>query len=219
MVKQLRRACGTIHLGHIDPEYYAELPQDAEDKEQFFNEYLDFLIPHLDESNGYRAGAFALEYGEKTGRLHVQFYVEFQSSSPKRLTTLVKEWRLTVPEVFDTVRSAKGSWNYCAGQGDYEDKGGVIRRYVFGEPLLFGTDKRTGLAEMVTMVIDGASLKEIMLSDPYAWSIHRARIYQLYLDWNNMSNLNPQGRQGGPIVGFSSVSADRQEEWERRQKE
>ena len=200
MVKQLRRATGTIHIGHIDEAYYDERP-DINDREEFFSQYLDYLIPHLTEENGYRAGAFALERGEKTGRVHIQFYVEFMSSSPKRLSTLCREWRLGVPEVFDKVRSAKGAWNYCAGLEDYADKF-AFRRHVFGEPVLFGTDSRTNLRDLVALALEGAPLREIMMSDPYAWCIHRGRIVSLWMDLHRPSGF--MDGDDSPMKGFEN---------------
>lgn len=174
-IVQLRRATGTIQYGHLDADEYDNL-----------EDYWERL-PKLLTDERLSAGAFALEIGSKTNRLHIQFYIEF--SDRLRTQTLRNIFDLHLPKheaCFRRVMDAQGSWDYCSGTGRYSDKDNEDT-HVFGDPKLFGESKSANLRQMVQMVIEGDTLLEIMKADPYAWTVHRHRIVQFWHDWNGSS--------------------------------
>lgn len=162
----LRRSFGTIHEGH--------LPEGISLEEYYYNN-LDLVFF---ESKGYTAGAFALEVGEATNRMHIQFYVEH---SRKRPSTLAKDFGLSTPAVFDRVKDAQGAWNYCTGTGSHKGKE-AISRFEFGSPKLHGDTHRADLKLMVSLIIDGSHPVEILKEYPYAYCVHRRRIWDLWRD-------------------------------------
>lgn len=176
---QLRRATGTIQYGHLDVDFYDDI-----------HDYWERL-PILAGDDRITAGAFALERGEKTGRVHIQFYIEFRDRL--RTQTLRSIFDLFEPkheQAFRRVINAQGSWNYCVGEGPrYQDKD-AIDRYQFGNPILYGSSDGPGkLQDLVNMVIEGDSLTTIMKADPYAWAVHRTRIVPFFHDWNGNTDL------------------------------
>tara|TARA_Y100000588_G_scaffold381711_1_gene467853 strand:- start:80 stop:622 length:543 start_codon:yes stop_codon:yes gene_type:complete len=166
----VRRSFGTIHHGH--------LPPDVPSLDDYWNELEGKL-----QGNGYTAGAFALEEGSATKRKHIQFYVEH---SRKRTSTLANEFGVTTEAVFDRVRDAQGSWNYCTGTGTHEDKP-ALDRFVFGTPKLHGDTQRADLKLMVSLIIDGMSPQQILKEYPYAYTVHRRRLWDLYRDLNDVN--------------------------------
>ena len=164
---QLRRAFGTIHEGHCHEGW------------DVANLFL-FLKTHLDTEQ-YPAGSFALELTEE-GNQHIQFYVECRT--PKRPSTMAKEFFVTQPAVFDVVRNAQGSWDYCTGTGTHEGKP-ALDRFDFGNPILYGGTARADLKMLVDLVIGGATLTEIMKGNPYSYCVHRSRIQNFYHDWHD----------------------------------
>ena len=161
----LRRSTGTIHSGHL-PE--------GIDMKQYW-ELFTKTVPSLEK---YNAGAYALEL---TGNdnLHIQFYLEHDR---KRTSTLARDLGLSTEYVFDKVKSARGSWEYCSGTGKYAEKPAVARGS-FGDPILYGDDQRADLQHLVACIIDGATLNEIMKQYPYAWCVHRDRLIKFSQDW------------------------------------
>jgi len=167
----VRRSFGTIHFGHL-PEKYADV-----------DEYYDDLLRVLNwTERGYTAGAFALEEGTEKKRRHIQFYVEH---SRKRPSTLAKDFGVSTGAVFDFVRDAKGSWDYCTGTGTHEGKE-AIDRFEFGTPKLHGDTHKADLKLMVSLILDGMNPYEILKAHPYAYCVHRSRIWHLYKDLKNM---------------------------------
>ena len=162
----VRRSFGTIHAGHL-PE--------GKDLDSYW--YLLMKVTNWSE-RGYTAGAFALERGSETQRRHIQFYVEH---SRKRPSTLAKDFGLTTGAVFDRVRDANGSWCYCTGTGHHEGKE-AIDRFEFGTPKLHGDTHKADLKLMVSLILDGMSPLEILKEYPYAYTVHRRRIWNLYGD-------------------------------------
>lgn len=174
----LRRSFGTIHAGHVCKEY--DLAQWS-DPEASLKEYWEWLITAqftLSQS-GINAGAFSLERGTKTGTLHIQFYIEHDR---KRPSTLASNFRLTSGYPFDRVRDAKGSWGYCSGTENGKPKEGVEALFSFGEPKLHGDASRADLKTLVNLIVEGTSPAEILRKFPYAYTVHRRRIWDLYLD-------------------------------------
>lgn len=178
---QLRRATGTIQYGHLDSEIYESM-----------NQYWEEALQPILAQSVFTAGAFALERGEKTNRLHIQFYVEFDDRL--RTSTLRNLFDLFLPKhsaAFQRVIDAQGSWDYCTGTGRYADgkSGEVEDRYQFGTPKLYGPKEGTSLRRLVGMVMDGSTLKEIMTEEPYAYCVHRSRITAFWMDWNGHSHI------------------------------
>lgn len=162
-----RRSFGTIHAGH--------LPEDGLDTlDDLFGHLMVALAGHKD----YTAGAFALEEGSATKRRHIQFYVEH---SRKRPSTLAREFNVSTGAVFDRVRDAAGSWAYCTGTGAHADKE-AIDRFQFGEPKLHGDTQRADLKLMVSLILDGLGPLDILAEYPYAYCVHRKRIWDLWRD-------------------------------------
>lgn len=181
MTLQLRRAFGTIHVGHLGPEWFEDdVPLDGEDHpaalglESYFLHLSNILPAHPDIF----AGAFALEEGAKHGRLHIQFYFECK---PKRINTLANLFGLSTPAVFDIVKDAAGAWEYCSGTGRHEDKEAEAR-FTFGTPKLAGSSAKADLKMLVDLVLAGDTLNEICKAYPYAWCVHRDRLLKFYRD-------------------------------------
>lgn len=145
------------------------------------------------ESNGYHAGAFALEEAPTTGSIHIHFYVEH---TQKTAWNLSKFFGVTQEAVFyDTVRSAKGSWNYCTGEAKHEGKA-ALDRWEFGEPILWGRDDQdSSLKWCVDQIIGGSHPVDILRQNAYAYAVHRSRIWALHHD---VTELERSGTVKGP---------------------
>lgn len=164
---QLSRSTGTIQQGHVADEQL--------DIEAYFY-YLQETLPTLEWIH---AGAFALEIGEKTHRKHIQFYMEHDRKRPR---TIAKRMGITTEFAIRTVISASGSWDYCTGTGRYENKTGVVDRFSFGEPILTDTGNKADLKMLVGLIVTGSTPKDILMEHPYAYTVHRRRIWDLFLD-------------------------------------
>lgn len=184
-MKMVRRSFGTIHAGHLPEDFEGSL-------DDFFYD----LLHARPLGDDYTAGAFALEEGGETMRRHIQFYVEH---SRKRPTTLARDFGLTTGAVFDYVRDAKGAWDYCTGTGTHAGKP-AIERFQFGTPKLHGDTQKADLKMMVGLLLDGMTPYEILESHPYAYCVHRSRIWNLYNDLAD-SQL-PQDQRVGRMIGW-----------------
>ena len=183
-MKMVRRSFGTIHAGHLPEEFEGDL-----------DDYYWTLCQGFDWED-YTAGAFALEEGGETMRRHIQFYVEH---SRKRPAALARDFMLTTGAVFDYVRDAKGAWDYCTGTGTHAGKP-AIERFQFGTPKLHGDTQKADLKMMVGLLLDGMTPYEILESHPYAYCVHRSRIWNLYNDLAD-SQL-PQDQRVGRMIGW-----------------
>ena len=170
---QLSRCTGTIQQGHVADE--------TMDIEAYFY-YLQETLPSLEWIH---AGAVALEVGEKTNRTHIQFYLEHDR---KRPSTIAKRIGISTEFAIRTVISATGSWDYCSGSGRYENKTGVIDRFSFGEPLLTETGNKADLKMLVSLIVTGSTPQDILKEHPYAYTVHRQRIWNLYLDLKDIES-------------------------------
>lgn len=183
VMKRTRRSVGCIHLGHLPEEYRDEGMATA--MEIYWNE-----IEQKDWSGeGYTAGAFAMEEAPSTGAIHIHFYVEH---SQKAATTLCRQFGLTQPAVFyDTVRSARGSWDYCTGAGKHEMKE-AMARFDFGTPTLWGgSENDASLKWCVDRILAGSHPTDILRENAYAYTVHRQRIWYL---WADLTHLESHGR-------------------------
>lgn len=177
----VRRSFGTIHTGHLPEDFLLSAEKDQPGIASI-DAYFEMLKDGWDWE-GYTAGAFALEEGTEKKRRHIQFYVEH---SRKRPSTLAKDFALTTGAVFDRVRNAKGSWDYCTGTGTHEDKP-ALDRFEFGTPKLHGDTQRADLKLMVGLVLDGHTPFDILKEYPYAYCVHRKRVWDFYLDLMDMA--------------------------------
>ena len=128
----------------------------------------------------YTSGALALEVAPTTGTIHIQGYLEHKR---KRFATIASDLLCITTNGISVVNNAQGSWNYCAGLGEYEDKP-VLARLTWGEPKLHGSvEPKAELKKMVQQIIDGASLTQVMKANPYGWAVHRDRLIRFHDDW------------------------------------
>ena len=187
-----RRAFGTIHLGHILDESYSEMAKkNAGDYEipmtLFFDEIKKKSYPRL-----FRAGAFALEVGSQSNRIHIQFYIELKQA---RSWSWYEKQFGVLSTCFQKVRDAPGAWRYCTGQDG--DKTGVLELWSFGDPVLHGsTESKADLKQCVAWIVDGYHPTMILREHPYAYCVHRARIWAL---WNDIQRLEKTGKLDSPI--------------------
>ena len=172
---QLKRCFLSIHQGMLNPPYI-----DWADNETAMVSYWDELTTRLRSKKYFTAGALALERAPKTGTLHIQGYLEHDR---KRLTTIASHLMCNLTNGISVVKDAQGSWNYCAGLGEYETKSAVAR-LTWGEPRLHGSVQNADLKAMVQAIIDGAQLEDLMKSNPYAWCVHRDRLIKFSNDWH-----------------------------------
>lgn len=175
----LRRSFGTIHGGN--------LIEGSPPIREFFVE----LEARLSQDDRITAGAFALEETKK-GNLHIQFYVEHSRMRP---STLMGVFEVANEAVFDLVRDASGSWAYCSGTGAHEAKPAEAR-FSFGTPKLHGDTQRADLKMIVGLIMDGAHPLQILREYPYAYTVHRARLWNL---WRDLDYLEKYGTLRDPI--------------------
>jgi len=176
---QLKRCFGTINVGNL------LLGNVVPTEKHLRNLYSYYKSKFNWTESGYTSGAMALERGD-TGNLHIQLYLEH---SAKRFRTLAND--LGVQEfVFQRVRDAKGSWEYCTGTGAHEGKA-AYDRFHFGTPKLHGDSSKADLKMLVGLVIEGVKLEEIVQKHPYAWTVHRSRLMAFYHDWHKVKDGSP----------------------------
>jgi len=184
---QLRRCFGTMHLNHVNPDIYGDYSKYADDNyETYWRSVLEQLKQRLAKAKGYHSGAFALELGDVTQRIHIQFYVEH---TPKRFQTLARDFGVLHEEVFQTVIDAKGAWEYCTGLGKHVEKF-AFARFTFGTPKLAGSREKIALTDLVNLYISGVELHKIMKLHPYAYCVHRDRLRKFADDWTLWENRN-----------------------------
>ena len=164
---QLSRSTGAIFAGSLTPNHLTV--------EEYFYDLVERILP---SSKWIHAGAFALEICPTTKKPHVQFYME---NDRKRPRTQAKLLELSNPQVFRIVRRPASSWDYCTGQGRHEGKP-ALDRFSFGEPLLTETGDKADLKMLVGLIVEGTSPQEILKEHPYAYTVHRRRIWDLWFD-------------------------------------
>lgn len=191
---QLKRSFGTINVGNI----LVKSPKVQPHSEALLRGLYSYYKEKFNwKEHGYNAGALALERGE-TGNLHIQLYLEHDK---KRFRTLSND--LDVQEyVFQRVRDAKGSWEYCTGTGSHEDKV-AIDRFHFGTPKLHGDSSKADLRMMVNLIMEGVSISEIIKQHPYAWCVHRSRLMDFRRDWTAVQN--GEKIEGVTMYGFDGL--------------
>ena len=177
---QLRRCFITIHHAHLDRDVYGTLTNNGLDKsEENWIMIFDKMINRIGKAAGIEAASFALEMGEKLGRIHIQGYMEHK---PKRLNTLASALGV-MTTCFDIVKDAKGSWDYCSGINAHEGKF-AFKRWQIGKPKLHGSLEKIVLSDLVNLYISGIDLRTIMRKHPYAYCVHRDRLKKFAEDWD-----------------------------------
>lgn len=182
MEGQLKRCTGAIWPGHL-----------SEDTTEYdLDDFFDHMIVVVEKDPRFLGGAFALERGEKDGNLHIQYYLEHK---PMRLRTIGQALGLAGGDAISKVRhSAKGAYDYCGGFGEYYEKE-AIRRHVFGEVKLWGSGigQKSDLAGCVEFIMNGNNPYQLLKENPYAYAVHRRRIWDLYLDLTELARTHPGG--------------------------
>ena len=124
--------------------------------------------------------------------MHIQGYVELKQA---RSWTWFENTLGVMLTCFQVVHDAQGSWDYCSRSGRYEDKGGVLETYCFGEPVLHGgSESKADLKKCVGLIIAGYHPTHILRDHPYAYTVHRSRIWAL---WNDLQELERTGTVSG----------------------
>lgn len=176
--KRVRRAFMTMNVGHI-----GQVTQESSDA--FMKAKFEDLTKMEPPAN-VRAIALALEKGEKTGNWHIQGYVELRAG---RSYAYYANLFNCMETAFSEVKDAAGSWQYCTGTGKHEGKQGVHDRWTYGEPALYGgKESRADLRKCVELIVDGNHPTFILKHYPYAYTVHRTRIWRLYVDLRELKN-------------------------------
>ena len=185
---QLKRCSGAIWPKHL-PAIFLDGDQDGEVEP--IELYFDHMAIQLSENDKMLGGALALEVGEEHGNLHIQYYLEHK---PMRLATIGRELGLKGGDAITRIKhSAKGAYDYCAGLGEYANKEGVLKRFVFGEVKCWGSGpdgRKADLNGCVEAIMNGNTPYDILKENPYAYAIHRQRIWGLYDDLKEMNSMS-----------------------------
>lgn len=181
---QLKRCSGAIWPKHLPDKWVDKLEQDGyPDDWEPIELYYHHLEEHLAIDNRFLGGAVALERGTKNGNLHIQYYLEHK---PMRLATIGKALGLIGGDAISTIKhSAQGAYDYCAGLGEHKGKEGVVTRFIFGEVKCWGSGPSGRTADLngcVELIVAGNTPFDILRSNPYAYAVHRKRIWDLYDD-------------------------------------
>ena len=196
--RKYRRSTGVIHLGHLTDSFYHD-----ENRAGISMSEIEVLMQHYFDNtikkkyypeNIYRAGTFSLEVGKLAERPHINFYVE--RLHPASSTTWSKSFE-TMETSFDWyVKDPKGAWEYCSQSGRHSDKEGVIEIFQFGDPALYGgTAQNADLRKCVDLLLNGATPTSILQEFPYAYAVHRGKIWRMYQD---LQTLERYGRLSTP---------------------
>ena len=195
-----RRASFTIWMGHL-PEEYREMAKNG-DAEVVMNLYFDSRKEMLSDwkkerNSTLRGCAMSLEVGGTHGGIHVQGYIELRSA--RSWAHYAKRFRV-LPECFQTTRSGVGSFEYCSKSGSYSDKDGVLETYLTGPREDFrlhdvSGDSKADLKQCVGYIVEGYHPVFILKNNPYAYTVHRSRIWAL---WHDLQEIERTGTLGGP---------------------
>lgn len=191
-----RRAFFTIHLAHL-PEEYIEISKKGSVESTmglFYNEMKRMLQKWFsDYKTVLRACAIALEVGSSTDRVHIQGYIELRSA--RSWQTYARKFKV-METCFQKVRDAPGAWDYCTGQGG--TKQGVLKTWAIGEPRLHhhGSETKADLKMCVGYIMEGYHPTYILREHPYAYTVHRSRIWGLWWDMQELTRTGTVERQG-----------------------
>lgn len=203
---QLKRCSGAIWPKHLPDFWIDDIDQHDQDEREPIELYYNYLEMILEKNDKFLGGAIALERGTKNGNLHIQYYLEHK---PMRLATIGKELGLIGGDAISTIKhSAQGAYDYCAGLGEHKDKEGVEARFIFGEVKCWGSGPSGRTADLngcVELIVAGNTPFDILRSNPYAYAVHRKRIWDLYDDLRQL-------RKADEINQFSNKFSDEIEE-------
>lgn len=200
MTSRHRRASFTIWPGHL-PEEYREMAKGTDNEvvmNLFFQERKTMLQEWKNEKRSTLRGcAMALEVGGTHGGIHIQGYIELRSA--RSWAHYAKRFRV-LPECFQTTRSGVGSFEYCSRTGSYADKDGVLENYMTGPREDFrlhdvSSETKADLKQCVGYIVEGYHPIFILKQNPYAYTVHRSKIWALY---NDLREIEVTGALRGP---------------------
>lgn len=200
MASRHRRASFTIWMGHL-PEEYREMAKNGDAEvvmDLYFQERKKMLQEwKLERNTTLRGCAMSLEVGGTHGGVHVQGYIELKSA--RSWQHYAKRFRV-FPECFQTTRSGVGSFEYCSKSGNYADKEGVLETYLTGPREDFrlhdvSSETKADLKQCVGYIVEGYHPSFILKQNPYAYTVHRGKIWALY---NDLKEIEATGALRGP---------------------
>ncbi len=199
-MKRHRRAFFTIWPAHLPPEYQELADKDSTETMMnlYFQERKQYLVEWKSQSNSTLRGcAMALEVGELNEGTHIQGYIELKSA--RSWQHYGKQFRAK-SNAFQTVRSGIGSYEYCTKTGQYSDKKGVLENWSTGPKEDFrlydgSNESKADLKHCVGLLVEGYHPAYIFRQNPYAYTVHRARIWSL---WRDIQEHEKTGTLSGP---------------------
>ena len=165
----------------------------------YFQERKKHLASWKKERNGTLRGcAIALEVGTENLGVHIQGYIELKSA--RSWVHYGKQFRV-FPECFQTVRSGIGSYEYCTKTGQYSDKEGVLENWSTGPKEDFrlydgSSENKADLKQCVGHIVEGYHPLFILKENPYAYTVHRTRIWNL---WRDLQEVERTGTISDPL--------------------
>ena len=201
-MKRHRRAAFTIWLGHL-PKEYQELAEKGcieTTMNLYYQERKKYLADWKSQRNSTLRGcAMALEVGGDHGGVHIQGYIELKSG--RTWQHYGKQFRV-YPECFQTVRSGIGSYEYVTKSGSYSDKEGVLETWQTGPKEDFrlydgSSETKADLKQCVGHIVEGYHPLFILKENPYAYTVHRNRIWAL---WRDLQEIERTGSLGDPYA-------------------
>ncbi len=199
-MKRHRRAFFTIWPAHLPKEYREMCENGCTETTMnlYFQERKKHLAAWKSERKGTLRGcAIALEVGTQNEGVHIQGYIELKSA--RSWQHYGKQFRV-YPECFQTVRSGIGSYEYCTKTGSHSDKEGVLENWQSGPKEDFrlydgSSETKADLKQCVGHIVEGYHPLFILKENPYAYTVHRARIWAL---WHDLQELERTGTVSGP---------------------
>jgi len=197
-----RRAAFTIWLGHLPEEYQDTAKNGSPETTMnlFYQERKKMLTAWKSERNSTLRGcAIALEVGTINEGTHIQGYIELKSARSWQF--YAKRFR-TKSSCFEVVRSGIGIYEYVTKSGSHSDKEGVLENWSTGPKEDFrlydgSSESKADLKHCVGLLVEGYHPLYILKQNPYAYTVHRTRIWSLWLDLQELENT---GTLSGPPV-------------------
>ena len=199
MSSRHRRASFTIWPGHL-PEVWQDLLKGGckeTTMNLYFQETKRKVAKYQKDANVIRGVAMALEVGTENRGIHVQGYIELTSA---RSWSWYGKLFNCYPECFQTTRSGVGSYEYVTATGNYQDKEGVLENWQSAPRESFrlhdiSNESKADLKWCVGHIVEGYHPEYILKTNPYAYTVHRARIWGL---WHDLQEMERYGRLRGP---------------------
>jgi hypothetical protein len=189
---RFRRAFFTMHAAHLSDEY-VQMAKNLGTEHAMRTKFHE--IKTMDMPKQLRAIAVQLEMGKETERIHIQGYLELTSA---RSWSYYGKMFDAMETCFQTVKDGPGSWAYCTSTGQHEGKAGVLDQWQYGEPALHGgSENRADLKTVVNLIVEGYHPAYILKKYPYAYTVHRTRLWSLWKDLQEVEQsgyLSPIGK-------------------------